>query len=188
MSSIRRCSIDTCDRAHYGRGLCNAHYQRLVRLGSARANAPLQRPQKGPCSVEGCERPRYTKGLCGAHAARLRTKGRVDPGDPVGKHWRDDNPNRRRVGATHRNTDGYIEEWNPAHPNAYKSGFVLQHRRIMADVLGRALLPDETVHHKNTDRRDNRHENLELRVGNHGRGGAVDDVLAWAREIVARYG
>jgi hypothetical protein len=45
---------------------------------------------------------------------------------------------------------------------ARKDGYIMEHRLIVAQMMGRCLTRTEVVHHRNHDPQDNRPENLEL--------------------------
>ena len=51
----------------------------------------------------------------------------------------------------------------PEHPKCTKHGYVLEHRIVVENHLGRLLTPYEVVHHKNENKKDNRLDNLEVK-------------------------
>lgn len=59
---------------------------------------------------------------------------------------------------------------------------ILQHRLVMEHHIGRELLPEETVHHINGVKTDNRIQNLELWSYSHPKGQRVPD-----KEILRQY-
>ena len=64
---------------------------------------------------------------------------------------------------------------------------VKEHREVMAQVLGRPLRSDETVHHGPKGRACNDPDNLSIRLrGNHPRGHSVEELADWLRSLGCR--
>lgn len=57
--------------------------------------------------------------------------------------------------------DGYVLIHNPNHPSA-RGNYILEHRMIMEEHLGRPLKPKEVVHHIDEVRTNNHIDNLRL--------------------------
>lgn len=181
MPGRAQCSVDQCDRNCVGRGLCEFHYRRYKR--GAPLDAPYRAKNLHPeCIIDGCGRPNKARGLCMMHVKRAQNG--VPQDQPV-RPW---TPRLKpgEWGLWSRSGGGYISRRGRDIDG--KSVSQMQHRFVMEEHLGRALLPQENVHHINGDRTDNRIENLELWNTSQPAGQRVADKLAWAREIVALYG
>ena len=89
-----------------------------------------------------------------------RFKGRV-----VGNETRkkmSDAKKLKGMGARKKRHDGYIAIYFPSYPSSNSEGYVMEHRYVMEQSIGRQLTKDEVVHHINHNREDNRLGNLLL--------------------------
>ena len=171
------CSVAGCARRSTSRGWCSGHYLRWVRTGEVQADVPLGRSGRTSCKVPGCARPVASAGLCAAHRQRLLAAGDVRASVPL-----------RDVSGDGFVHQGYRIVPVPPKDRALTCGRspVAEHRLVMARRLGRALLADESVHHRNGDRCDNREDNLELWSRFQPNGQRVEDKVDWALELLRR--
>jgi hypothetical protein len=91
-------------------------------------------------------------------------------------------------GSGHKEPHGYVYINKMRHPNAQKRGRIYEHTFVMSQHLGRPLSKNETVHHKNGIRDDNRIENLELWHKGQPAGQRVEDKIKWCKEFLSEYG
>jgi hypothetical protein len=107
--------------------------------------------QRWLCIVEGCEAQRVGSGYCSKHYQRWKKYG-----DPLFLKVAE-------PGSGSVNGEGY-------RLISVSGRRIKEHRYVMEQMIGRPLHSYETVHHKNGNKLDNRPENLEIWVGNHGNG------------------
>lgn len=89
-------------------------------------------------------------------------------------------PSRKAAGEGHLHASGY-------RTITVDGKSVLEHRHILEKRLGRPLLPQETGHHRNGQRADNRPDNLELWSKAQPAGQRISDKLEFALEMIRLY-
>jgi hypothetical protein len=138
------------------------HARYCSQLCASRANAQKNRRldiQPRPCESCGTifrPRPGSAGRFCSRACTYAGSKGKK------AAHWR---------GGRYVTAEGYVKVYAPDHPESHgRGGYVMEHRLVMEQVLGRRLVKGESVHHINGQHGDNRPENLQLRQGKHGAG------------------
>jgi hypothetical protein len=95
--------------------------------------------------------------------------------------------NEKAQGNKHKTKQGYISVFNSNHPYSTKQGYIMEHRLVMETYLGRYLTKDETVHHLNGIKDDNRIENLELWIKPQPSGVRVKDEIKRCQAFLEKY-
>jgi len=220
---VGTCRGTDCARPATRAGCCQAHYLRLMRHGEQGLLTPITPQAKKACTLEGCERPHVSRGYCSLHYARWQKTG-----SPGGLEYQEKTPRAEKCQGPQCDSPVRAKGYCPAHYRQWRDGQelvpkrtyapagsgyinsngyhliagVLQHRARIEELIGRELLPSETVHHVNGIRHDNRiagplalDERGRLRSGNlelwshaHPRGQEVGPKLAHARGLLALYG
>jgi len=161
MVICKRCGNE---RYNAAKGLCNSCYNRLAFLA------------KEPVACDRClkERPTFAGGLCKPCYQTMQDRPEATlSGSPehrdVMQSAADARPHHREHsgkkwdGGRFIDPRGYVRIINPEPQPAnapYSKRYLMEHRYVMEQLLGRGLKASEVVHHINHVKTDNRPENL----------------------------
>jgi len=166
------CSIENCKSKVKARGWCAHHLRKFYRWGDPLHVRKLKKDMPQSCRIEDCKKKSQARGLCQMHYRRWSLYG---------------NPLLTKADPDRETYTPYKYVTAHGHPNSNSYGKIPEHRLVMSEILGRALLPHENVHHKNGDRRDNRPENLELWNTSQPAGQRIEDKVDFALMILDLY-
>ena len=176
-TQIGPCDAENCNREKHSWNLCRIHYNRLSKNG--RLDLIPKTINKKPviefCILEDCNKKTISRGFCSKHYRAFRA-------------WLDkDRSFEDRAKINKQKDSGYTLLYLPDHPDCSVSGLIMEHRVIMEKMIGRRLVLNENVHHKNGVRNDNRPENLELWSSRQPKGQRIEDKVKYAMEILNQY-
>ena len=104
-------------------------------------------------ACEQCDKERWVRLLKGEPISRFCRSCNTNGAGEDNSHW---------GGGKIKNNEGYVLIYLPEHPHCLNGRYILEHRLVIEEILGRYLLPTEIIHHIDGNRTNNKPSNLRL--------------------------